>query len=135
MVADAHDAGTREQRHVGACQRDALVEVLRRIERNIWQQFGSRESLQEDHRRAAARAMPKRIFAGRGTQFACNAGKMGQQLTAKRYAGSTEAIGEKSEMANAHEGPGQNNNVLGPVRSLGERPPSLGYEAALVADE
>ena len=70
--------------------------------------FRSRESLQEDHRRAAARAMPKRVFAETGSCFCSGgAGKRCEQSTAKRYSSSAEAVGEKSEMTDAHERFGQ----------------------------
>jgi hypothetical protein len=78
--------------------------VLRRIERNAWRQFRSRESLQEDHPGAAARAMPKGIFAGRWRQFARSAEKMGQQLAAKGYTRSAEANALSIDVANLQSG-------------------------------
>src|SRR5215470_3849068 len=109
MVAGAHRTDTQAHQHAIARQKDALVEVLRRVERHAWFcEFGSRESLQDDHRRATAWAMPKRILGDRGRQFAGSTRKRSQQFTAKRYPGSAEAIGEKSEVTNAHECFGQN---------------------------
>ena len=68
----------------------------------------SRESLQDDHGRATCGAMPKRVLVGSGSCFCKgSAGKQGEELTTKGDSRSAEAIGEKSEVANAHERLGQ----------------------------
>src|SRR5262249_21594722 len=53
--------------------------------------------------------MPKRILA-EGASWFCSdgAGKLSEQLAAEGYPGSAEAIGEQSEVTDAHECLGQN---------------------------